>query len=122
MTCPHCLDIDRRALLGLLGVGVASVLAGCADSPRNAVAVRPGRAAAAAAGVRPSPRPAAISTPAPALPPIPPPAPAPSQVFWQRPPAAVAARQVAITIDDGFCAECAQAYAALAEATGIHIT
>jgi peptidoglycan-N-acetylglucosamine deacetylase len=29
---------------------------------------------------------------------------------------------MAITIDDGFCAECAQAYAALAEATGIHLT
>jgi peptidoglycan-N-acetylglucosamine deacetylase len=29
---------------------------------------------------------------------------------------------VAITIDDGYCAGCAKAYAALAQATGIHIT
>jgi peptidoglycan-N-acetylglucosamine deacetylase len=126
MTCPHCLDIDRRALLGLLGlgVGVASVLAGCDDSPRSIAAIKPRMAAAAAArSVRPSPRPAATATtPAPALPPIPPPAPGPSQVFWQGPPAAVTARQVAITIDDGFCTECARAYVALAEATGIHIT
>jgi peptidoglycan-N-acetylglucosamine deacetylase len=43
-------------------------------------------------------------------------------VFWQGPPAAVTARQVAITIDDGFCAECAQSYAAFAQSTGIHIT
>jgi peptidoglycan-N-acetylglucosamine deacetylase len=43
-------------------------------------------------------------------------------MIWQGPPAAVAARQVAITIDDGYCAECAQAYAALAQATGVHIT
>jgi peptidoglycan-N-acetylglucosamine deacetylase len=54
--------------------------------------------------------------------PIPPPAPGPSQLFWQGPPAAAAARQVALTIDDGYCAECAGAYADLAEATGIHIT
>jgi peptidoglycan/xylan/chitin deacetylase (PgdA/CDA1 family) len=34
----------------------------------------------------------------------------------------VAANQVAITIDDGFCTECVQAYTTLAETTGIHIT
>jgi peptidoglycan-N-acetylglucosamine deacetylase len=120
MSCPHCLGIDRRALLGLLGLGVASVLAGCDD-------IKPDRAAMAASHVRPSPR-SATTAPTPPAPsaaapaPIPPPVPGPSQVFWQGPPAAGAARQVAITIDDGYCAECAQAYAALAQATGIHIT
>jgi peptidoglycan/xylan/chitin deacetylase (PgdA/CDA1 family) len=99
MTCRHCQGVDRRSLLGLLGLGVAGVLAGCDIKPR---------AAAKAANYL--------------LPPIPPPVPGPPEVFWQGPPAAVAARQVAITIDDGYCAECAQAYAALAEATGIHIT
>jgi peptidoglycan/xylan/chitin deacetylase (PgdA/CDA1 family) len=34
----------------------------------------------------------------------------------------VAANQVAITIDDGFCTECVQAYTTLAQTTGIHIT
>lgn len=121
MTCPHCQGVDRRALLGLLGLGVASVLAGCG--------IKPHAAAKAANYLHPSPRPAPMSaTPAPralpatSLPLIPPPVPGPSEVFWQGPPAAVAARQVAITIDDGYCAECAQAYAALAQATGIHIT
>ncbi len=120
MTCPNCQGIDRRALLGLLGLGVASVLAGC-DTESH-------RAAIAADHVRPTPRPArtpAAATPSPspeALPPIPAPVPGPSQIFWQGAPAAAAARQVAITIDDGYCAECAQAYAALAQATGIHIT
>jgi peptidoglycan-N-acetylglucosamine deacetylase len=123
MTCPHCLGIDRRALLGLLGLGAASVLAGCDTRPHGA--------AAAADHPHTRPRPAPRSTtPSPAsttaapmtLPPIPAPVPGPSEVFWQGPPAATAARQVAITIDDGFCAECAHAYAALAEATGIHIT
>lgn len=116
MTCPHCLGIDRRAFLGLLGLGVASVLAGCDTKPDSA--------ATATNRLHPSPHPATTSTTtAPTtLPPIPPPAPGPSQVIWQGPPAAVAARQVAITIDDGYCAECAQAYAALAQATAIHIT
>jgi peptidoglycan-N-acetylglucosamine deacetylase len=45
-----------------------------------------------------------------------------SQIFWQGPPAAATARQIAITIDDGYCAECAHAYTALAQATGVHIT
>jgi peptidoglycan-N-acetylglucosamine deacetylase len=116
MTCRNCLGIDRRALLGLLGLGAAGVLAGCDIKPDHAAAEP------AHAGPRPRPvrRPATASPPR--LPPIPPPVAGPSQVFWQGPPAAAAARQVAITIDDGYCAECAHAYAALAHATGIHIT
>jgi peptidoglycan-N-acetylglucosamine deacetylase len=123
MTCPHHQGIDRRALLGLLSLGVAGVLAGCDTKPQSA--------ATAARHEHPSLHPARTSTtttaPAttaapPTLAPIPPPEPGPFQVFSQGPPASVTARQVAITIDDGFCAECAQAYAALAQATGIHIT
>jgi peptidoglycan/xylan/chitin deacetylase (PgdA/CDA1 family) len=124
MTCAHCLGIDRRALLGLLGVGIASVLAGCDNKARIA--------AAAASHVHPGRHPApASTTTAPttlppqaigALAPIPPPTPGPPAVIWQGPPEAVAARQVAITIDDGYCPECAQAYVALAQATAIHIT
>jgi peptidoglycan-N-acetylglucosamine deacetylase len=116
MTCPHCQGIDRRALLGLLGLGIAGVVAGCDSKPRRAAEtashVHAGRHLA----------PASTTTTPPALPPIPRPAPGPYQVISEGPPAAIAARQVAITIDDGFCAECAQAYAALAEATGIHLT
>jgi len=116
MSCPHCLGINRRALLSLLGLGIASVLAGCGSRPHSA--------ATAADHLHPDARPAPTSmTTAPTtLPPIPPPAPGPSRVIWQGPPAAVAARQVAITIDDGYCAECVQAYAAVARATGIHLT
>jgi peptidoglycan/xylan/chitin deacetylase (PgdA/CDA1 family) len=119
MTCPNCRGFDRRTLFGLLGLGVASVLAGCDLKPQSA--------ATAARQLHPvlhsTATPAAVASPAPPSPvPIPPPAPGASQVFFHGPPAAVAARQVAITIDDGYCAECAQAYAALARATGIHIT
>jgi peptidoglycan-N-acetylglucosamine deacetylase len=124
MTCPHCHGLDRRALLGLLGVGVASVLAGCGIEPRRADgAARQVHRRELPGGdhTRPRPRPAASPAPM-ALPPIPAPVPGPSRMFWQGPPAAAAARQVAITIDDGYCAECARAYTALAAATGIHIT
>jgi peptidoglycan-N-acetylglucosamine deacetylase len=116
MSCPHCLGIDRRALLGLLGLGIAGVLAGCDSKPHVA--------ATSADHVHPGPHPAAApaTTAGRTLPPIPPPVPGPSQVISLGPPAAAAGRQVAITIDDGFCAECAQAYVALAQATGIHIT
>lgn len=134
MTCPSCRGINRRALLGLLGLGITGVLAGCE--------VKPGRAATAASHVpaaheHAAPRPATRSANALAttphagvtpttlpttLPPIPPPVPGPAEVIWQGPAASVTARQVAITIDDGFCADCARAYAALAEGTGIHLT
>ena len=124
MTCPHCEGIGRRALLGLLGLGVAGVLAGCDAEPHDAAIaanhVRP-RRHPAHASVTAAPAPSPGPSPA-ALPPIPPPVSGPSQIFWQGPPASVGARQVAITIDDGYCAECAEAYAELAQATGIHIT
>lgn len=123
MTCPHCRRLDRRSLLGLLGLGVATVLVGCGSKPQGAAE------AADQEHVRlhAAPPPAATAPPTPPAPSptaaaIPPPAPGTAQVIWQGPPSAVAARQVAITIDDGFCAECAQAYAALAQATGIHLT
>ena len=119
MTCPQCRSIDRRTLLGLLGLGVASVVAGCTVGPRSAAGSAPHGAGGAAGRRRAGPHPAAVPT---SLPPIPAAVPGQSEVFWHGPPAAVAASQVAITIDDGFCAECAQAYATLAQTTGVHLT
>jgi len=125
MTCPHCRGMDRRAFIGLLGLGVAGVLSGCDITPDHSATAanrsRPSTPPATTPPARATPPPATPS-PQPAPTPIPAPAPGPSQVIWQGPPSAAAARQVAITIDDGYCAECAQAYAALAQATGIHIT
>jgi peptidoglycan-N-acetylglucosamine deacetylase len=123
MTCPHCRRLDRRSLLGLLGLGVATVLVGCDSKPHGAAEaadqVHVRLRAAPSPATTPPPTPPAPSPTAAA---IPPPAPGTAQVIWQGPHSAVAARQVAITIDDGFCAECAQAYATLAQATGIHLT
>ena len=126
MTCPQCKGIDRRALVGLLGLGVASVLTGCGKSrsaATTAIHVRPAPMSTTTAPATLGPatlRP--VTLPQATLPPIPPAAPGPSHVIAEGPPAAVAARQVAITIDDGFCAECVYAYTTLARATGIHIT
>jgi len=127
MTRPNCSRIGRRELLGLLGLGVAGVLAGCDISPGAAAGAASHRLASPHTASAPTTTaPAAPSSLSPAaaatLPPIPAPVPGSPQVIWQGPAAAVTARQVAITIDDGFCAECAQAYVALARATGIHIT
>jgi len=125
VACPHCRGIDRRALLGLLGLGLASALTGCGITSQNAAATAvkhshpsPPLGGMPTTTASPTSPPPSAATPVP----IPPPVPGPAQVIWHGPPAAVAARQVAITIDDGFCAECAQAYATLAQTTGIHIT
>jgi peptidoglycan-N-acetylglucosamine deacetylase len=123
MTCPHCRRLDRRSLLGLLGLGVATVLVGCDSKPRGAAeAADQGQVRLHAAPTPAATVPAAPPAPSVTAAAIPPPTAGPSRVIWQGPSSAVAARQVAITIDDGFCAECAQAYAALAQATGIHLT
>jgi peptidoglycan/xylan/chitin deacetylase (PgdA/CDA1 family) len=121
MTCPQCGGIDRRALLGLLGLGVAGVLAGCGTKSSHGASAE-GQlqlsTRSAAKSATPTPTAAAPT----ALPPIPPPSPGSFQVVSEGPAASVTARQVAITIDDGFCAECAQAYVTMAQSTGIHIT
>jgi peptidoglycan-N-acetylglucosamine deacetylase len=38
------------------------------------------------------------------------------------PPASVAARQIALTIDDGFCADCVAGYVGFAQRSGVHLT
>jgi peptidoglycan/xylan/chitin deacetylase (PgdA/CDA1 family) len=124
MTCPHCLGVGRRALLGFLGIGVASVLAGCDTKAYSAATVGRHVHPSPHAALSPATTPLAGLSPPSATAPatIPAPAPGQSQVISRGPAAAVAARQVAITIDDGYCEECAQAYAALAQSTGIHLT
>ena len=147
MTCSHCRTVDRRTVLGLLGVGVASVLAGCAPkSTRAALALSPTGHSHPTG--QPQPSTTTTTASAPTVPPSSsPPVPETSEptttvvspsdspetdlpvsepggfnVVYEGPPAAKAANQIAITIDDGFCAECADAYVTLAQTTGIHLT
>lgn len=120
MTCQQCRNVDRRAFLGLLGTGLAATLAGCGTQFRpTALPPTP----------TPSPPPATIPPePTTTVPPvvvhgpIPPPHPGPPNVVFEGPAAAKAVNQVAITIDDGYCADCAKAYVEFAQTSGTHIT
>jgi peptidoglycan/xylan/chitin deacetylase (PgdA/CDA1 family) len=119
VTCAPCRTWDRRAFLGLLATGLAAAVAGCgATEARRAVAGQP------APTTLPPPSTTTTTTAPPVvtLGAIPPPTPGAPTVVSQGPPPAVAARQVAITIDDGYCQPCAQAYAEFAAATGTHLT
>lgn len=120
--------LDRRAFLGLLGLGAASVIAGVEISSRQGSSVAkvaygagdPGHMSATTDTVESLPT--VEASPALEAATIPPPVRGRPQVISHGPPEAVAARQVAITIDDGLSAECSDAYVTLAERTGIHLT
>jgi peptidoglycan-N-acetylglucosamine deacetylase len=102
-------QLERRRLLGMLALGMASVLASC-----RAVHVTTPSAAAAL-----QPPPAALAqAPAP-LPPIPRPRPGPSQVLSHGP---ASGRRIALTVDDGTSAEVVAGYVEFAQRTGIHLT
>lgn len=55
----------------------------------------------------------------PPLPPIPPPRPGPSTLVWS---GQASARQLALTLDDGYCGPCISGYVDFAKRTGIHLT
>lgn len=117
MTCPVCRNVDRRTFMGLLGAGLVATLAGCGTDTRRA-APQPRAQARTSA---PRARSAAVA-PDVAGGPIPAPVPGPPQVFSAGPAAAKARQQVALTIDDGYCADCAQGYVAFAAQSGMPIT
>jgi peptidoglycan/xylan/chitin deacetylase (PgdA/CDA1 family) len=120
--CEGCLCIGRlgrRRFLALMASGLAVALAGCAP------AVRPSRR-----DVTRRSAPVPVAEPAPAVaepdagPPLelgemPPPHPGASQVISSGP---SADRQVALTIDDGYCGDCIAQYVEFARTSGIHIT
>jgi len=117
--------MGRRHFLGMLGVGAAVAMAACDNR----------RVAALPAIVTPSTTPPAttsfpVQTTTTAAPPttaaplvrlglIPPPRPGAPQVLSE---ALAPTRRIAITIDDGYCAPCVDAYVAFAKSSGIHIT
>lgn len=131
MSCRQCRNLDRRSFLGLLGTGLALTLAGCGSAGRVAVPSTTGLppsggpSSSGSPTSRPStPLPAPTTTaPRPVVRgPIPPPHPGPANVISAGPPEAKTANQIAITIDDGYCTECATAYVDFAKSSGIHIT
>ena len=94
--------VQRRSFLGMLAVGLAAVLTGCETGLSGEAGAELG--------------------PPPPLPPIPKPQPGQPVTLDHGPPGAATARQVAITIDDGYCEGCVAGYAAFAARTGTHLT
>jgi peptidoglycan/xylan/chitin deacetylase (PgdA/CDA1 family) len=98
---------DRRTFIGLLGVGLAATLSGCA-SPNTA-------AGPATQALQPL-----NTTPAtPPLPPIPAAHPGPATTIRH---GVAGSRKFCLTIDDGFCKDCVAGYVNFVRRTGIHIT
>jgi len=95
----------RRHLLGMLAVGVASVLAGC-SSTSSATGVIGGGLALA-------------SPPAPPLPAVPTAHPGASEIIFHGP---TTDRRIALTVDDGTSADVVAGYVDFAARTGIHLT
>lgn len=109
MVCPAHRH-ERRTFIGLLGVGVAAALAGCAPEPTPIPAGPP--------SVPPSggdtEEPTGVN-------PTAPPAPLPGDALeLKHGPAGT--QQIAITVDDGFCEHCVGGYVDFAVRTGIHLT
>jgi len=98
--------LSRRELMGLWGLGLATVVSGCSDAlsprPTGAPLARPAR------GVSPSP---AVAAPVAH--------PGPPVVVTAGPPGT---RTIALTIDDGYDAATVAAYVEFARITGTHLT
>jgi len=129
--------MGRRRFLGMLGVGAAIAMAAC-DNMRMAAApaiVSPSTTAPATTSFPVQATPVQTTSPVQttttsAAPPttappvvhlglIPPPRSGAPQVLYE---ALTPTQRIAITIDDGYCAPCVDAYVAFAKSSGIHIT
>lgn len=117
--CEGCRDVERlgrRRFLKALTSGVALALAGCTSQAWRRVLRREASVPMAkTAPVRADPD----GGPPLALGEIPSPNPGPAKIVWSGPPGT---RQIALTIDDGFCGECIARYVEFAQSSGIHIT
>jgi peptidoglycan/xylan/chitin deacetylase (PgdA/CDA1 family) len=140
--------VERREFVAMLGIGLASTLAACGGSgggPEAAPATAsgspgtpgtPGRTGASsptgpastsgspgsagtASGTNGPPGVGEGAATAPPLPAIPRPRPGRPTIVSHAP---GKTRQVALTIDDGYCDECVDGYVAIAELTGVHLT
>jgi peptidoglycan/xylan/chitin deacetylase (PgdA/CDA1 family) len=121
---------DRRAFLGMLGVGLAAAVTGCtraivSNGPTRALRI-PVRGTPPPSSDRPSPHTGGQDAGPRGSQPerLSPPVAEPGGVLELRsgPLASVATRQIALTVDDGFCASCVAGYVAFAQRSGVHLT
>lgn len=121
--CGQQARVGRRRFLTLLATGASLALAGCTSRVHAAVRTRTtaGKTPASSAPLAP---PAPILSDPHAGPPealgtIPPPHPGPAKLVSQGP---KGTQQIALTVDDGDCADCIAKYVQFAQSSGIHIT
>ncbi|MGI9023322.1 MAG: polysaccharide deacetylase family protein [Acidimicrobiales bacterium] len=107
-------SLDRRDFLTIVGVGLLGSLAGCVrgGSGQNAAG------GAGGAGDAPPPSPP-TEAPASSLPAVPAARPGKPVVVTSAP---GPTQMMALTVDDGYCAECVTGYVDFAERTGVHLT
>ena len=105
-------SVDRRDFLAFLAAGLVSAVSCSVRGPRLAPK-------ADAAPLAPDPRAIQPKPPLPPMSPIPPPNPGPFHLVSHGPDGTM---RIALTIDDGTCAECVAGYVSFAELSGIHIT
>jgi len=111
-------SVERRDFLALLTGGLVAALTGCSSGSGRTKATRSnGSGQGPGAGTLvPT---TGTTLPPPPLPRIPGPRPGRPRVISR---ALNPTRQVALTIDDGYCRECIAGYVAFAQRTGIHLT
>ncbi len=101
--------------MDLLGVGLAVFLAGCSPSGRRAAKIiTPG-----GHGTAPVATTSTTAVPVVTLDAIPPSHPGDPHTIYHSP---TTTDQIALTIDDGYCADCVSSYVTFAKTSGIHIT
>ncbi|HEY2763466.1 MAG TPA: polysaccharide deacetylase family protein [Pseudonocardiaceae bacterium] len=127
MRCVHDPALPRRGFFGLLGVGLATLLAGCdgtgtriAGSAEPVPPPGPDWAAPAWPAEPGSPLDSLLDN-ADTVPPSSPWTTSTARVVELRG-GPVGGRHVALTIDDGYCNECVAGFVAFAQRTGIHLT
>jgi peptidoglycan/xylan/chitin deacetylase (PgdA/CDA1 family) len=110
--------MGRRHFLAMLGLGAAAALSACTTSTGNGPSGATGGAGGAGAkgqgATTTAPRAKVVR-----LDSFPPPQPGRPQTITHAP---APTQQIALTIDDGYCKDCVDAYVAFAQRTGIHIT
>jgi peptidoglycan-N-acetylglucosamine deacetylase len=121
--CAHQERLGRRRFLGLLSAGLGLVLAGCTPKGIAAARARGSRSTGAPSETLPD-APVAPILNATGGPPlnlgaIPPAHPGSPQIISQAP---APTQQIALTVDDGYCADCITQYVAFVQRSGIHIT
>jgi hypothetical protein len=116
-SCAPTEGLGRRRFMELLALGLAAALTGCglqtepepAASPVNTARTSPVATASSVSSTTTATTPARTIG---VLPPIPDPNPGSPRVFWHAP---TNTQRIALTIDDGSCQPCVQAYVDFAQ-------